>query len=283
VRRSPAGRLIALNIAPKIALLYQMPPIYDSVGIRINRVRPPARSETLKASLPARIGALPLVAALATAFCSIARADGGEEARTRWGTARLHGVYIAPLGDNHGEGWNECGSGWFGFLDFYSSINANEAGGVVGSFEYVLKRRYGIEAGLAYWNDIVSIYFTTDGTTVEGSPNFIMPTIGFNYHFLAGARTDIYAGALSCLGVIATGLGADIEVSKDFALGLKIGADYCVKTSWSVGAVLQYIDFGEMDFSLLPPGLEGIVCDNGIFGIGSMNFVSLTCGMGYRF
>jgi outer membrane protein W len=283
VRRSPAGHFIARKIALKMLWLYQMPPLYNIAGIRINRVRPPSRSDTLKASLPARIASLPLVAALAFALCSTARAGGQDEARTGWGTARLHGVYIAPLGDDHVEGWNECGSGWFDFLDFYSSIDANGAGGVVGSFEYVVKRRYGIEAGLAYWNDIVSIYFTTDGTTVEGSPNFIMPTIGFNYHFLTDARADVYAGALSCLGVIATGLGADIEVSKDFALGLKVGADYYVKTSWSIGAVLQYIDFGEMDFSLLPPGLEGIVCDNGLFGAGSMNFVSLTCGVGFRF
>jgi len=237
----------------------------------------------LKASLPACMIALLLAAALAAALCPTARADGGEETRTHWGKARLHGVLIVPLGNNHVEGWNECGPGWFDFLNFYSSIDANGAGGVVGSFEYVLKRRYGIEAGLAYWNNIVNIYFTTDGTTIEGSPNFIMPTIGFNYHLMTDARKDIYAGVLSCLGVIATGLGTDIEVSKDFALGMKIGADYYVTKSWSVGAVLQYIDFGEMDFSLLPPGLEGIVCDNGLFGIGSMNFVSVTCGVGYRF
>jgi hypothetical protein len=225
---------------------------------------------------------------LVTAACAMAldfdaRAETDGEDATRWGKVRLQGVLILPLADNRVEGWNDCGPGWIGFLNFYTSIDANRAGGIHASFEYVLKRRYGIEAGLAYWSDIVSIYFTTNGTTVEGSPNFIMPVIGLNYHFLTDDRKDIYAGPTACLGVMATGLGVDIEVSKDVALGLKAGMDYYFKESWSLGAALQYIDFGELDFSLLPPGLSGIICNNGLFGIGSLNFVSLTCGVGYRF
>ncbi|HUV37355.1 MAG TPA: hypothetical protein VMX58_10490, partial [Patescibacteria group bacterium] len=114
-------------------------------------------------------------------------------------------------------------------------------------------------------------------------PNFIMPVIGLNYHFLTGPRIDLYAGPLACLGVIASGLGIDIDVSKDVALGIKAGIDYYIKGPWSLGATLEYLDFGELDFSLLPAGLEGIICDNGLFGIGSMNFISLKCGVGYRF
>jgi hypothetical protein len=33
----------------------------------------------------------------------------------------------------------------------------------------------------------------------------------------------------------------------------------------------------------LPAGLEGIICNNGLFGAGSMNFISVTFGAGYRF
>jgi hypothetical protein len=136
---------------------------------------------------------------------------------------------------------------------------------------------------MAYWANIVSIYFTTNGTTIEGSPNFIMPVIGVNYHFPTDRRFDLYAGPLACLGVIATGIGTDIEVSKDVALGIKAGIDYYIKGPWSLGATLEYLDFGEMEFSLLPAGLEGIICNNGLFGIGSLNFVSLRCGIGCRF
>ena len=168
-------------------------------------------------------------------------------------------------------------------MNFYSSIDANTAGGVIGSFEYVVKRRYGIELGLAYWADIVSIYFTTDGTTIEGSPNFIMPVICVNYHFLTDTKKDIYAGPMACLGVKATGLGTSIDVSEDIALGVKLGIDYYIRRPWSLGATIEYLDFGEMDFSLLPAGLGGIICDNGLFGIGSMNFISVKCGVGYRF
>jgi len=225
-----------------------------------------------------------LIAAMSmAALCSDTQADTNGKTRTHWGKFRLQGVFIVPIGDNHVEGWNDCGPGWFDFLNFYSSIDARTAGGVLASFEYVVKRRYGIEASLAYWNNIVDIYFTTNGTSIEGSPNFIMPIIGLNYHFLSDAKKDIFAGPIFCLGVTATGLATDIDVSKDLALGLKVGMDYYIKNSWSLGTNLTYIDFGEMDFSLLPAGLEGIICNNGLFGIGGMNFISVTCGVGYRF
>jgi opacity protein-like surface antigen len=118
---------------------------------------------------------------------------------------------------------------------------------------------------------------------IEGAPNFIMPTAGFNYHFLHGSIADIYLGGFACLGVVATGLGTDIEVSKDFALGLNFGIDYYVSGSWSVGGNVKYLDFGQLDFSLLPPGIDGIICDNGLFGIGNLRTLSLTLGAGYRF
>ena len=224
-----------------------------------------------------------IVAVSLAAFCSESRAVTPDESRTHWGKLRVQGILIVPLGDNHVEGWNDCGSGWFDFLNFFSSIDAQTAGGVCASFEYVLKRRYGIEVSLAYWANIVKIYFATDETTIEGSPNFIMPVIGFNYHFLTDGKKDIYAGPIACLGVKGTGLGINVEVSKDIALGLKLGMDYYITKSWSLGANLSYLDFGEMDFSLLPTGLSGILCNNGLFGIGSMNFVSVTFGAGYRF
>ena len=207
----------------------------------------------------------------------------GKPGRSHWGKLRLQGVIILPLGDNHVEAWNDCDSGWFDLLDFNSEINVDATGGFLASFEYVVKRRYGLEASLVYWYEFVALKFETEDFTVEGSPNFIMPTIGANYHFLVDERKDVYAGGLCCLGVIATGLGTDIEVSKDIALGLNLGMDYYVKESWSVGGSIKYIDFGEIDFSLLPSGLEGIVCDNGLFGLGHLNNVSMTVGVGYRF
>lgn len=231
-----------------------------------------------------RIAAVVLVILTsAAALVSETLAETNEDGGTRWGKFRIQGVLIAPLGDDRVEGWNDCGSGWIELLNFYSSINSGRAGGVRAGFEYVLKRRYGIEAGLAYWSNIVNLHFEATGITVDGSPNFIMPLIGLNYHFLTDAKKDLYAGPVSCLGVIATGLGTDIEVSKDFALGLKLGMDYYVARSWSLGANLEYIDFGDLDFSLLPPGMEGIICNNGLFGAGGLNFFSVTLGTGYRF
>ena len=229
------------------------------------------------------IAALLIISAGMLLLHPAAEADTGGETRSHWGKLRVQGVFIVPFGDNHVEGWNDCGPGWFDFLNFFTSIDANTAGGVIGSFEYVVKRRYGIELGMAYWADIVNIYFTTDGTTIEGSPNFIMPVIGVNYHFLTDAKKDIYAGPMACLGVKATGLGTSIDVSKDVALGVKLGIDYYIRRPWSLGAMIEYLDFGEMDFSLLPAGLSGIICNNGLFGIGSMNFLSVKCGVGLRF
>ncbi len=221
------------------------------------------------------------MASIALSTQIVAETSGSE--RTHWGKLRLQGVFILPLGENNVEAWNECDTGWFDLLNFQSAIDVNTTGGFLASFEYVVKRRYGIEASLVYWYEFVGLRFETEDVTVEGSPNFIMPTIGANYHFLTDEKKDVYAGALCCLGVIATGLGSDIEVSKDLALGLNLGMDYYVEESWSVGASLKYIDFGEIDFSLLPPGLEGIICNNGLFGLGHLNNLSMTFGMGYKF
>jgi opacity protein-like surface antigen len=192
-------------------------------------------------------------------------------------------MFTLPLGENNIEIWNDCGIEWLDFLNFSSAININTTGGILASFEYVVKRRYGFEASFIYWYEIVDLYFEATDITIEGSPNFILPTIGMNYHFLTDDKKDLYAGGLISLGVIATGVMFDIEVSKDVALGLNLGMDYYLEKSWSLGATIKYIDFGELDFSLLPSGLEGIICNNGLFGIGHMNTISVTLGAGYRF
>jgi opacity protein-like surface antigen len=212
-----------------------------------------------------------------------ARADASGEPGNRWAIVRMQGILTLPLGSNHVEAWNDCGSGWLDYLSFNSTIDVNSSGGVLASFEYVVRRRYGLEIGLTYWRRIVNLRFEATGLTVEGSPNFIMPTIGVNYHFLTDKKKDFYGGALCALGVIATGFSTEIEVSKDVALGLGFGMDYYARESWSFGAAVKYIDFGELDFSVLPPGVQGIICNNGLFGLGHMSVVSLTCGIGYRF
>lgn len=226
---------------------------------------------------------LVIVVAGLIALCPRAEAD--EETRTHWGILRVQGLVTIPLGDNNIEGWNDCGEGWLDYLSFASTIKINTTGGVLASFEYVLARRFGIEASFVYWKNIIDIQFEAESIDlkVEGSPNFILPTIGLNYHFKTNAKIDVYGGGLISLGVIATGFGADLEVSTDFALGLSLGMDYYLKKSWSLGATLKYIDFGELDFSVLPPGVKGIICDNGLFGIGHMNIISLTFGAGYKF
>lgn len=211
------------------------------------------------------------------------RAGTMGESRTQWGTLRLQGIVTVPLGENHVEGWNDCSSEGFDYLDFSSTIDINTAWGILGNFEYVIKRRYGLEVNLIYWRKIVGLHFETEDLEVDGSPNFIFPTLGINYHFLSDEKKDMYAGALCGLGIIATGVLSDIEITKDVSLGLNLGMDYFIKESWSLGGSLKYIDFGEVDFSVLPPGVEGFICDNGLFGIGSLNFVSLTFGVGYRF
>jgi len=217
-------------------------------------------------------------------FCSTeTRAQTGTTARTHWGIARVQGIITLPVGNDHAEIYNDCGDSWLDFLDFSASVNVNTSGGIMGSFEYVLARRYGIEVGLNWWRHIVDLKFETEDLTIEGVPNFIYPTLGFNYHFLTDSRTDLYAGVLACLGVAASGTGADIDVSKSLAFGMNLGFDYYLSGTWFIGGTVKYIDFGQMEFSLLPAGLSGIICGNGLFGIGDLNTISLTCGAGYRF
>ena len=221
----------------------------------------------------------------AAALHSDSRADASRDGRTRWATLKFQGTAIMPLGENRAEAWNDCDPGWLGidYLNFSSTIDVKKAAGVLASFEYVVARRFGFEIDFVYWSELVWLRFDASDITVEGSPNFILPTLGANYHFLTSERIDAFAGGLCSLGFIATGFGADIEVSKDFMLGLNLGIDYYVDRSWSVGGTVKYLDFGEVDFSVLPPGMEGLVCDNGVFGIGHLNVVSLTFGIGYRF
>ena len=212
-----------------------------------------------------------------------ARAAESGDGASRWGTLRFQGMLTAPLGENNVRLWNDCGVLWLDFLSFAATIETNTTWGAAASFEYVLAGRVGIEAGFHYWYDIVELRYEAGDLTIEGSPNFVLPTIGLNYHLRLLDRTDLYAGGFVPLGVIATGVSFDIDVDSDIALGLKLGGDYLLDDHWSLGGTLTYIDFGELDFSLLPPGLEGIVCDNGLFGIGHMNVVTFTAGIGYRF
>ncbi len=225
-----------------------------------------------------------LLAAVLTALAFAPASAADEGAPSRWAVARLQGMLTLKLGENHVEVFNDCGpGGFFGDLSFLGTIDVNSSAGVLGSFEYVVERRYGFELSLLYWNRIVDIGVESEDITVKGSPNFILPTIGVNYHFLPGRATDVYAGGLCTLGVIASGFFTDLDVSKDIALGVNLGVDHYFNGPWSVGGTVKYIDFGELDFSLLPPGISGILCDNGLFGIGHMNVISLTAGIGYRF
>lgn len=202
--------------------------------------------------------------------------------RENWGTLRVQGVAITPLGEDHVEVWNECG-GWFDWLDFRATIDVERTAGVAGSFEYVFKRRYGIEVAMTWWYDAVVIDYRAEDLSITGSPNFILPTIGANYHFYNDDRKDIFAGGFVTIGVIVTGVGFGVDLESDWTIGLNAGMDYTVSGPWTLGVTLKYIDFGTLDFSLLPPGIKGIVCDNGAFGVGNLNYLSATAGVGYRF
>jgi len=223
------------------------------------------------------------IALLIAAAPGPAAAAGDGPRPDRWGTLRFQGMLTAPLGENNVRLWNDCGVFWLDFLSFAAAIETNNTWGAVASFEYVLGGRIGLEAAFHYWYDIVELRYEAGDFTVEGSPNFVLPTIGMNYHLHLLDQTDLYAGGFISLGVIATGVSFDVDVDSDFALGVKLGADYLIDDHWSLGGTLDYVDFGELNFSLLPPGLEGIVCDNGLFGIGHMNVVTFTAGIGYRF
>ena len=230
---------------------------------------------------------VPLIAAVAVASASGARAQTDTTAtaeQSHWGTLKVHILYTWPMGDNYVEAFNTCDEAFLSFLDFNSSINVNETiGGFVG-FEYVLAHRYGIEGTLLFWRKVVDLKFEVEGYEVAGTPSFIMPILGFNYHFFKGKQTDLYAGPLLGLGILATGWGyEDLTIGKDVALGLNLALDYYVDDSWSFGTSLKYLDFGELDFSIFPPGFEGIICNNGLFGIGDMSILSLTIGVGYKF
>lgn len=219
---------------------------------------------------------------VSTGMSAAGAGEYGAGQRTSWTNLRLQGVGIAPLGQNRIEIWNECG-GWFDWLDFRTTVDVATTGGVTGSFEYVFKHRYGIEAALSWWYDVIEIDYRAGDFSISGSPNFILPTLGANYHFYSDGRKDFYAGGFFSLGVIVTGVGFDIDVSSDVALGLNFGMDYAIADTWTLGFTVKYIDFGTLNFSLLPPGMRGIVCDNGAFGVGNLNFISATAGIGYRF
>lgn len=220
-----------------------------------------------------------LAAVALAAWCGPA---ASQAARTTWGTLRLQGVGITPLGENNIEIWNQCG-GWLDWLDFRATVDVERTGGIMGSFEYVFKRRYGIELAMSYWYEPIMIDYIAEDLRIEGSPKFILPTLGANYHFYTGERADVYAGGFFTLGVLITGVAFDIDLESDWALGINAGMDYLFAGPWSVGFTVKYIDFGTLDFSILPPWLEGLVCDNGGFGVGNLNFISATAGIGYRF
>lgn len=211
-------------------------------------------------------------------------AQTSETGRSHWGILKVQGLGSVTTGDNHAEAWNDCGASIFSFLDFSASIDVNNTVGVLGSFEYVLARRFGIELSFVYWWELVELKFEVAGIDVAGAPNFILPTLGGNYHFLTGGKTDVYAGFIVGTGLSASGKpAADIEVSMDVALGLNLGLDYYINDHWSFGGTLKYLDFGNVDFSVLPPGVEGFICNNGAFGIGNLSLVTITFGAGYKF
>jgi opacity protein-like surface antigen len=223
----------------------------------------------------------PLTAIIAVLTANPAPARSIE--RSHWGKLRLQGVASMATGHNGVEAWNSCDNSFFSFLDFTSSIEVNDTWGVLGSFEYVFARKYGIEVTFLYWWELVELRFETEGIEIEGAPNFILPVLGGNYRFLTRGDTDLYAGVIVGLGLLATGNPVgDIEIGSDVALGLNLGLDHYVSDSWSVGCSVKYVDFGEVDFSIFPPGVGGLICNNGLFGIGSMSLVSLTLGIGLR-
>lgn len=225
-----------------------------------------------------------LLSALSVILISTAAASQPAiKGRTNWGILRVQGLMTLPTGNDHAEIYNDCGDGFFDFLNFSASLNVNTSGGILGSFEYVLNRRYGIELAFNWWRQFVDLSFETEDLTIEGAPNFILPTLGFNYHFLTDSNADLYLGAMTTLAIVATGTGTNIDVSKNFAFGLNLGFDYYLSEKWFIGGTAKFINFGEMDFSLLPPYIEGIICDNGLFGLGTLTTLSLTCGAGFRF
>lgn len=224
---------------------------------------------------------LPLmVVFLVTTACPLGAAG---PARAHWGKLRLQGFGSLTTGENHVEAFNTCDDSFLSFLDFRSTIGVNDTFGVLGSFEYVFARRYGVEVSFLYWWELIELSFEAEGIEIRGAPNFILPVVGGNYHFLTRGATDAYAGIIVGLGLIATGKPVeDIEISKDVALGLNLGLDYYVTPAWSVGGSVKYLDFGEVDFSVFPPGFDGFICNNGVFGIGGLGLVSVTLGVGFR-
>jgi len=233
-------------------------------------------------SLCGLIGFLFILSIASAALC--AEAEPAEtKRRSSYGKLRVQPLLAFPLGDNEVAGWNECG-GFFSLLDFYAGVSTNNSVGVTANFEYVFKGRYGIELSFLYMREVVDLEARVTGLKIAGSPNFVMPMLGANYHFISDSKKDLYAGGFVGLGVIATGWSYErIEISKDVALGLNLGLDYYLGDSWSLGGSVKYTDFGEIGFSIFPPGYSGLICDNGLFGLGHMNMVTFTVGAGYRF
>jgi len=218
-----------------------------------------------------------------TLTASLPAAASEEQGRGSFGKLRVQPLLSLPVGDNEVSGWNECGDYW-SLLDFYGAARSNNSLGVTASFEYVISGRYGIELSFVYMREVVDLEARVTGLRIEGSPNFVLPMIGSNYHFLNDENIDLYAGGFVGLGVIATGWSYEnIEISKDIALGINVGLDYYLTDTWSMGGSMKYTDFGEIGFSIFPPGYSGLICDNGLIGLGSMNMFTFTVGAGYRF
>ncbi|MBD3179750.1 MAG: outer membrane beta-barrel protein [Candidatus Latescibacteria bacterium] len=209
--------------------------------------------------------------------------DYQQEYLRSYGKLRVQPLLALPLGENEVAGWNDCGS-FFDLLNFYGAVSSNTSVGITANFEYVIRGRYGIELSFVYMREVVDIEAEVTALRISGSPNFVMPMLGANYHFLNDSSKDLYAGGFIGLGVIATGWSYEqIEISKDVALGVNAGLDYYLSETWSLGASVKYTDFGEIGFSVFPPGYSGLICDNGVFGLGHMNMITFTLGAGYRF
>lgn len=253
---------------------------YRTVGISITKGR-----KTMRSVCTFRIFTVTfmLVVFLVLIYGPDATAGPDPGTRNHWGILRVNGLFTFPLGTNSVKAWNDCGDFWV--LNFDSSLDIKNAPGLVASFEYVVAKKYGMELSLIYWHKIVDIgvSYADDWQTIEGSPNFIMPVLGFNYHIFTGEKLDFYAGPIIGLGIYATGIMTDIDVSGDTAFGINVGTDYYFRERWFIGGSARYVDFGDIGFSLFPPGYPGIVCNNGLVGIGDMNLMTFTAGVGFRF
>jgi len=147
-------------------------------------------------------------------------------------------------------------------LDFEGAGKSQSGMGGAASIEYLLiDERIGIEAGGLYVKDMVEYEFISrfedpvpnppipiPDVVETGTLDGYMVALAVNFHTKPTANLDLYAGPVFAPKIDITGSDA-MEVGRNVAYGVNIGADWFKGDSMMLSAKLSYIDFGQVEIN----------------------------------